>query len=204
MMQDWIGGGRPFRLFVSGLHGKEHEVTDPILWEFSERVSKKNLKGSLVLHSLGREDREYVSTLDNEYWNTKTGKELLQIVEKYQPTIYLELHSYSDPSKLTNPDRIDKKGVPPLIELETGILAGSVSPRLRRDKFRKEDFCFLLEIPRDKGHCEEIYEILKIIGQGMDREDIVEDLKEKFPTQMKKSKKYYELFYEENLSVPAY
>lgn len=189
---------------MGGLHGDEHEATDPILWGFSEKISEKDLKGSLILHSLGRENRKYVSTLDDEYWNTETGQELLHIVEKHRPDIYLELHSYSDSSKLTGPDRIDRKGVPPLIELESGILAGSISPKLRRSKFRKEDFCFLLEIPRNKDHFEEIFEILKIIGQGTDRGDIIEDLKDKYPSQMEESKKYYELFYEENPFVPTY
>jgi len=46
-----------------------------------------------------------------------------------------------------------------------------------------------LEIPRNKNHCKEIFEILKIIGQGTDRGDIIEDLKDKYPSQMEESKK---------------
>lgn len=70
----------------------------------------------------------------------------------------------------------------------------SIFSKLQRSKFRKESFCFLLEILRNKNHCKEIFEILKVIGQGMDRGNIIEDLKDKYPSQMEESKKYYELF----------
>lgn len=195
-----FGQGQPVKLIVSGLHGKEHETTDVILKAYKESVSQENITGKVVLRSLERENREYISTLDEKYWDSESGKELLSIIENFQPSMYTELHSYSESSKLTDPKRIKRKGVPPLIELESGILAGSVAPYLRTSKFQKEDFCFLLEIPRKKEPTKTVLNILKIISRGKDREEIVEKLKKIYPKQIEQMKKYYELFYKNNLS----
>ncbi|KXA90524.1 hypothetical protein AKJ62_00660 [candidate division MSBL1 archaeon SCGC-AAA259D14] len=194
-----LGDGRPIKLFVSGLHGSEHETTDPILEDYYDRMSEKAFKGTLHICRLGMENRKYVSTLDSDYWDTKTGKELLSIVEGLRPSIYTELHSYFDSSKLTDSERIERKGVPPLVELEPGILAGSVSPFLRKEAFQREDFCFLLEVPKNADSFDKVLEILEIIGFGANRKEIVEDLKKRYPSQMRRLKKYYELFYKGDL-----
>jgi len=199
-MRRQIGSGKPTKLFISGLHGKEHITTDPVLKEFENRVPEIDVNGKIILKSLGKEDREYVSTLDERYWDTETGKKLLSIIKKYNPSIYLELHSFTNSSSLTDPKRIDRKGVPPLVELEPEILAGSISPFLRINHFQKEDFCFLLEIPKKRGFSEELFKILEIISKGKNRDEIIYNLEIKYPKKMGKMKKYYQLFYKGELS----
>lgn len=200
MFHEQLGEGDPTRLFISGLHGREHNTTDPVLEEFASKISNKEIQGEIILHSLGKENRDYVSTLDKDYWDTRTGKELLSIIENHQPSVYLELHSFTNSSRLTDPKRIERKGVPPLVELDSGILAGSVAPYLRTNYFEKEDFCFLLEIPREGEFSNGLYDILEIIGFGKDRDEIIKNMESKYPKQMKKMKKYYELFYSGELS----
>ncbi|KXA93366.1 hypothetical protein AKJ64_00845 [candidate division MSBL1 archaeon SCGC-AAA259E17] len=195
MFTEDFGDGIPIRLFVSGLHGKEHKYTDLFLKSFAEKVSEKELKGKLVLRSLAREEREYVSTLEQEYWNTEAGSELLSIIERVDPTIYLELHSYTNYSSLKDPERYEEKGVPPLVDFGSGILAGSVSPFLRVNKFQRNDFCFLLDIPRDLNEEAKLMSIMEVIGEGRDRDEILKRLKARFPDQTRRLKRYHRAFY---------
>lgn len=118
----------------------------------------------------------------------------MSMIDQYRPTIYLELHSYSNYSSLTDQDRIEKKGVPPLIDLGSGMLLGSVSPLLRT-KFRKEDLCLLLDIPKETEREEEILEIMEIIARGTNRKKIMTKLGTMYPSQIEQMKKYYIKFY---------
>ncbi len=182
------------RLFVSGLHGDEHETTDIVLERFSNYISGNEIKGKIVLFSLRDVSGEYVSTLEEEYYETEAGQKLLSVINTYQPPIYLELHSYSNYSNLTDENRMEKDGVPPLVDLGSGILAGSVSPFLRR-KFHKNDFCFLLDIPKEEEISEELMKIMEIIARGRGRKEIVDKIGTKYPQQMEKMVKHYLEFY---------
>lgn len=191
-----LGSGEPKRFFVSGLHGEEYKVTDPVLKEFGEKVSVNIKTGSLILCGLGVEGDEYVSTLEEEYYETILGKRLLSLLHLYEPTIYLELHSYSNYSRLTDQERIEKEGVPPLVDLGSGILAGSVSPILRTE-FDKRDFCFLLDIPKENFDKEKLFRIMKIIANGSSRDEIVAKMAEKYPEKTKEMIENYLKFYRE-------
>lgn len=191
-----LGKGNPVRLFVSGLHGNEHKTTDPVLEKFSDNISVNEIDGKVILFSLKDASQDYVSTLKKKYYETEAGQKLLYTINSYKPSIYLELHSYSNYSELTDENRMDKDGVPPLVDLGSGILAGSVSPFLRR-KFHRNDFCFLLDIPKGEEISQELLEILKIIAEGKNREEIVEKLSTRYPEQMKQMVKHYLEFYGE-------
>ncbi len=194
-----LGEGRPKRLFVGGLHGEEHLVTDRVLEIFADRFSLESVEGEVVLCSLGGMEQGYISTLKKKYWESNAGRTLLRIVDFYSPSIYLELHSYSNYSGLTDPDRIEKEGVPPLVDLKSGILAGSVSPFLRT-KFRKKDFCFLLDLPGNFQEYEDIFDILSLIASGNDRLEIVDELREEYPEKTERMIKNYISFYHGKLS----
>lgn len=189
-----LGSGEPKRFFVSGLHGEEYKVTDPLLKEFGEEVSGNIQSGCLILSSLGVEGDEYVSTLDEEYYETAYGKRLLSLLDEYQPSIYLELHSYSNYSSLTDQNRIEKEGVPPLVDLGSGILAGSVSPVLRTE-FSRRDFCFLLDIPKNSIDKEKLFRIMEIIATGSSRDDIVAKMARKYQEQTEEMIENYLKFY---------
>ncbi|MBS7610999.1 DUF2119 family protein [Candidatus Bathyarchaeota archaeon] len=121
---------RPLRLFVGGVHGKEYRTTK-LLFEKLVKTSKPKSGSAIVIPCLymGR----YVSTLSSNYLNTKACKRLVKIVKAFKPDIYVEVHCYrlSSYSSLTSLNRINVKGVPPLIEIENGVLIGSISPLLK-------------------------------------------------------------------------
>ncbi len=194
MLLEELGEGNPVRLFVSGLHGNEYETTDIVLEKFSDHISESEIEGKIVLFSLRDASREYVSTLEREYYETEAGQKLLSVINSYRPPIYLELHSYSNYSKLTDENRMEKDGVPPLVDLGSGILVGSVSPFLRK-KFDENDFCFLLDIPKGEEISKETLEIMEIIAKSRDRGGIVEELSTRYPEQMKQMVKHYLEFY---------
>lgn len=194
MILEVLGEGSPTRLFVSGLHGGEHKTTDPILRKFCKIISDFKIEGKTIFSSLGKINQEYVSTLKKDYFETEAGKKLISIIESHKPSIYLELHSYSNYSHLTDNNRMEKEGVPPLVDLGSGILAGSVSPHLRK-KFRKDDFCFLLDVPKEEGINEELLKIMKIIVSGNDRLEIFQNLSIEYPDQMEQMMKNYLEFY---------
>ncbi len=194
-----FGEGDPTRLFVGGLHGEEYQVTDRALKDFSESFSFDGVEGELVLCSLGGIEQEYVSTLKREYFESEAGQKLLRLINHYSPTIYLELHSYSNYSNLTDSKRIEKEGVPPLVDLGSGVLAGSISPFLRT-KFKKNDFCFLLDLPKKIQNYDELLDILSLIGTGTGREEIVTELNKKYPEETEEMIKNYIAFYHGELS----
>lgn len=189
-----IGKGEPIRLFVGGLHGREHETTDPIIEKFYERVQKDRPSGRLILRSFGGEEPEYLSTLEEDYYETSTGRKLLSTIRAYRPSINLELHSYSHYSKLTDPERMEKEGVPPLVDLGSGVLAGSVSPILRV-KFGRNDSCFLLEVPNENIENKVVLDLMATIARSSERWEIVKKLMENYPKQTNKMIQHYLEFY---------
>jgi len=141
-----FGDGDPCRLFMAGIHGNEVAITQPVLGLLARDIKITN--GRLILISLSSE-YPYISTLDRAYYGSANGRKLLDMIHKYRPTIYLELHSYEidNHPKLTDPERKNKINVPSFTELEEKVLIGSVSPLIRTSEFHFEDFCFTLEIP---------------------------------------------------------
>ncbi|WP_040682821.1 MULTISPECIES: DUF2119 domain-containing protein [Methanothermococcus] len=184
----------PTKLFIGGLHGDEGNYTELILEDLTK---EKNYKGKVIIIPKLTENSKYVSTLHKEYYKTGEGKYLIDIIDKYKPNFYFELHSYSDKSysKLTDPNRADKIGIPPFIDIGDRVLIASISPVLR-NKFTQDDFCMTIEIPKwkvdqSKGR---VLEILKMGLDSESRREMIERLEEKYPEQVRiaryLSKKY--------------
>jgi hypothetical protein len=183
-------GNGPTRLFIGGLHGKEGLTTIKAL----KRVSLNQVKeGKLLLYNCP--PSSYISTLDKAYYNSETGKNILAMIKEYEPQIYLELHCYKNTSydDLTHPHRRYKSGVPPLIELEEEVLIGSISPLIRIGFFHKYDFSFILEMPCNpsKRSLEVYVEIMNMVAASRDRFEILDKLRAKYPSAVKKAVKYF-------------
>ncbi len=184
------GYGKPIRFIVGGLHGSEGYITEPILID----VSKEVRRGSLILCNLTKKS-VYVSTLNLGYYQTKIGKTLLLLIRIFKPEIYIELHSYRRKlySKLTDPNRKLKMGVPPLIDLDDGILIGSVSPHIRTTEFKKYDLCLTIEIPSDLTYKYKVINILNMAILSRDKIEFYEKLREKYPVRVRIAEKtFYE------------
>ena len=187
------GSGRPVRLLVAGLHGEEWKDTTGIL----EKI-KPPETGTLALIPLVSREK-YISTLDPRYY-PGMGKPIVEAVEKLEPEIYIELHSYGRENfkKLAGKDRIDRAGVPAYSVLEAGVLLGSVSPHIRRKYFPKEALCLSFEIEKDNLTSREfaslMVEKIKEIGS---RDEFITCLRKEFPEQAEKAVEDYRRFYGE-------
>ncbi|MBP2029162.1 hypothetical protein J2755_000082 [Methanohalophilus levihalophilus] len=140
------GKGRPFRLFVAGLHGNEWKDTSRLLMSLQPPS-----KGTLMLVPLINKER-YVSTLDSRYYGGP-GRHIAELIDTYNPEVYVEFHSYRKENfdHLTGMDRINHTGVPAYSVLEQGVLVGSVSPNIRLS-FPPEALCLSFEM--EKGNPE--------------------------------------------------
>jgi len=187
-------GENPNRLFIGGIHGKEGESTIKVLKELNEKDVKG---GRLVIYNC--DTTPYVSTLKREYYETKIGKEILYLIDYYQPQVYIELHCYHKKNyrKLTSPHRRSIEGVPPLIELEEGVLIGSVSPYIRTSIFKRNDICMTLEMPCNAGpESLKVYrEVLKIIAGSNSREELEKKMIGAYPKQVDTAKNYAKEFF---------
>jgi hypothetical protein len=195
-----LGSKDPCRLFVAGVHGNEEVTTMPLLELFARDI--KIISGRLILVSLSSAD-PYISTLDKAYYGSTNGMKLIQLVHEYRPVIYLELHSYDirNHSKLTDPDRKSKIGVPSFTELEEKVLIGSVSPLIRTTEFDIECFCFTLELP--VPHSEKavliVLDILRIIALSSGRNEIIGKLRIKYPEKIREAERNFHEFFREKM-----
>jgi hypothetical protein len=181
-MIEVIGFGKPVRLFVGGLHGLEGSITESIL----RRVSRKIEKGSLIICNLTIRSK-YVTTLNPAYYQTETGRQLLSLIREYKPEIYLELHCYrrGSYSRLTSPNRRNRIGVPPLVELEDGILLGSISPQIRMSEFKRDDLCLTFDVPEANMDDDKVIKILNRANLSLDKFDYLERLRKMYPEQIR-------------------
>ncbi|RLI28513.1 DUF2119 domain-containing protein [Candidatus Bathyarchaeota archaeon] len=178
-----VGDGvRPLRLFVGGVHGRECRTTKPI---FEKLVKLRGpRRGSAVVVPclyMGR----YISTLDPGYLNSKAGRRLIRLVERLRPDIYVELHCYKPSSyqNLVSPCRFVLKGVPPLVELEQGVLIGLISPVLMSKLKLKTPI--IVETPC--GRLDNLKVAVRVLKTFIDTHSVQEaldELKEKYPEQM--------------------
>ena len=183
-------GPGPSRLFIGGVHGKEGETTFQALQSFDERALNS---GELYLYNFP--PSPYISTLERRYYDSSTGREVLNLIKKIQPTIYLELHCYHEKNRshLIHHDRKREIGVPPLVELDKEVLIGSVSPIIRSVFFEKYDFPFILEIPcQPSDDSLQVYvEVLNITAGSKNRREILKKLELLYPHQVIKLNKYF-------------
>lgn len=153
-------GNSPKRLLIGGVHGNEGKTTIHALYRIDGNWVKK---GKLNIYNFDKSS--YISTLDRHYYTSKRGQEIISIIKRLKPTMYVELHCYNSNSfqKLTGLSRVEVTGVPPLIHLEYGVLIGSLSPYIRTSLFKMDDVCITLEIPCEYSKKSmEVY--LKVIG----------------------------------------
>jgi hypothetical protein len=192
-------GKGPSRLFVGGLHGKEGQTTIKALKSF-DSGSLKN--GRLFLCNF--QESPYISTLNRKYFDSHRGLELLNLIKKVKPKIYLELHCYRKEShfQLTRDDRKTENGVPSLVELDKGVLMGSISPIIRSVFFNQHDFPFILEIPcnPDNAALNVYLDVMYIVAGSDNRFEILKKLKIKYPLQVKKLQRYF-IDYSDNFLV---
>jgi len=186
------GGGAPVRLLAAGLHGDEWRSTSKRL----EGLTTPAVGTLLVIPKVS--GREYMSTLDKDYY-TKYAPLLLDTIRINKPQIYLELHSYSSKnfSDLTDKNRLEQEGAPAYIEIESGILMGSVSPHIRVDYFSPYDLCISFEMPKHPSE-ESLRVIDRLVGvvKGCEsRSDFVEYMKKHYPRQISAAIKNYLRFY---------
>ncbi len=187
----------PKRLFVGGLHGDEGKYTAPIL----ERLAKENLNaGEATIVPCLVENGKYIGVLTEEYYRSSAGMNLLQLIHDYKPTYYFELHAYGEHSyaKLTDPERVNKIGVPNFVDFGDGILIGSIAPILRR-KFAVRDFCITIEVPKWQIKNEQIKQkvhVILMIGlMKTDREAIMHEFRLRYPAQTKIAETLFYQYY---------
>ena len=104
---------RPLPAFPTagdGVHGKEGLSTIKAIKKLSENDVKD---GTLVLYNC--DQSKYISTLNPLYYQSTVGKEILYLINHYQPDMYIELHCYKPESypTLTSIDRIQRMVFPP-------------------------------------------------------------------------------------------
>ncbi len=184
MLLKVIGEGEPVKLFIGGVHGREGEITEKVFLLLLNQKLKVN-QGKLILCNLTK-DGEYLSTLNKAYYESKTGMKLLEMIRSYKPSIYVELHSYSPENyeKLIDPERRQKIGVPPLIELEQRILIGSISPLIRTSEFKINDLCITLEIPNASPPLDLAASLLAEMA-ARDKKSILRSIEMRYPAQYK-------------------
>ena len=187
----------PKRLFVGGLHGDEGKYTAPIL----ERLATENLNaGEATIVPCLVENGKYIGVLTEEYYRSSAGMNLLQLIQDYKPTYYFELHAYGEQSyaKLTDPERVNKIGVPNFVDFGDGVLIGSIAPILRR-KFAVRDFCITIEVPKWRIKNEQIkqkvHEILMLGLMKTDREGIMHEFRLRYPAQTKMAETLFYQYY---------
>lgn len=187
-----LGSGSPVRLFAGGLHGDEWETTTSLLEGLTGPLT-----GTLFVMSKVSEN-EYLSTLDRDYY-TQYAPQLLEAIKERLPDIYLELHSYSKDnfSILTGDGRFERQGVPAYIEIEAGVLIGSVSPHIRRDYFSPYDLCVSFEMPKRPSvqTLEVIGRLLDLVKECRDRDAFVRYMKARYPEQTSVAIRNYLSFY---------
>jgi len=193
------------KFFVGGLHGEECEQTKPILEQLArECASHLSFFGDALILPCLVERGQHVSVLREEYYRMEAGRRLLSLVRFLHPRFYFEIHSYGMHSlaRLTSAKRFEIEGVPPFVELERGILIGSISPILRKE-FRRDAFCLTVEIPKKleseerKAVKERVLAILRACLAAESRDALLKALRSMYPKQMRKAEALFRMFYTE-------
>lgn len=184
-------------MFVGGLHSDEGAYTAPIL----ERLAQNEVPAgeAIIVPSLV-ENSAYIGVLTDEYYQSDAGTRLLQLISEYNPRFYFELHAYGEQSyaRLTDPERVDKIGVPQFVDMGAGVLIGSISPILRR-KFTVHDFCMTLEVPKWRSERaaieEQVLEILRIALMHTEREALMQEYRRTYPEHVKMAEQLFYHYY---------
>ena len=137
-------GDGPTKLFIGGVHGNVGVTS----LRFIRRIKEEDLSpGQFYFYNFDK--THYISTIKKEYYDSKLGQKILNLIEYFEPDFYTELHCYSlkNYDRLTSMERYKKTGIPPLIKLGNHVLVSSVSPLIRMSYFSTETVCKTLEFP---------------------------------------------------------
>lgn len=182
-------GKKPVRLIIGGVHGKEGLTTINAI----SQISKEDVNGG-ILTLYNFEESPYISTLDRHYYTSDRGQEIVSIIRDLKPEMYMELHCYNSHSfrKLTDLNRKERTGVPPLIHLEEGVLIGSLSPYIRTSLFDEWDVCITLEIPcKPTKKAMDVYlKIINAVAGSKDKYELLDKLRKDYPEQVETAAKY--------------
>jgi len=186
----------PTRIFIGGVHGKEGLTTIDLVKHLDNNDVQD---GKLLIYNCP--ESKYLSTLDQQYYQSPMGEKILNLINTHKPEIYVELHCYKPASylKLIDLDRKKRAGVPPLIELEHGVLISSVAPYLRTKFFKRQDVCITLEMPcKPTEKSRQIYlGVMKAIAGSKNRSELEDKLCIKYPEQVKTAQRYAAEFFGE-------
>ncbi len=189
-----LGNGKPIRLFVAGMHGEEWKDTSDIL----ENIEAP-MKGTLAIIPLVNRD-DYVSTLDEKYFS-EIGVPVIEAVKELKPDIYVEIHSYSAENmiNLTEPERIERIGVPAFSRLDNNVLLGSVAPYIRRNYFSQDALCLTFEIQKDNDISKQYASrIINRMKEFISKDDFLACMLKRYPEQAQKAIEDYRNFYKIN------
>lgn len=186
------------KLIIGGVHGNEGEKTIEVIK--SLKVDDFSIGKSFIYNF---DKSEYISTLNKKYYRTPKGIEILNLIKKHDPDFYIELHSYNPEhyERLTSEERIKKKGVPPLIDLNNKILIGSASPLIRKKLFKKNSVCITLEIPSKNGEkiqidkINEILKVLKLFTKAENRLELEREIDKYYPNKKEIAEKYAKIIF---------
>ena len=197
-------GEGPTKLFVGGVHGNEGLTS----FRFFKRIREEDLSsGQFYFYNFDR--TPYISTIKKEYYESETGKKILDLIEYFEPDFYTELHCFNlkNYEKLTSMDRYVKTGIPPLIKLGNHVLVSSVSPLIRMTYFSTDTVCKTLEFPClekltpeiikqygfNKDLAIQTYEdLLKLILRASSRQYFEEEMLKNYRDQVNLAIKYAE------------
>ncbi len=186
-----LGEGKPVRLFVAGLHGKEWKDTSDIL----ENIEAPR-KGTLAVIPLVSKDN-YISTLDDKYFS-EIGIPIIEAVEELKPEVYIEIHSYSAENlgKLTGAQRLGRVGVPAFSRLDHDVLLGSVAPYIRRKYFPQDALCLTFEIQKGNAISKQYAtRIINRMKEFTSRDEFLSCMLKRYPKQARKAIEDYKDFY---------
>ena len=212
-------GEGPTKLFIGGVHGDEGKDVLPLIKLLSNEDFSS---GQIYIYNFDK--TPYVSTIHKEFYESEQGKKILDLIDYYKPDFYTELHSYNIKhfEKLTSLDRLDKDGIPPLIDCSQYVLCSSVSPLIRRKHFTKENICQTLEFPSFRGEDlklseDELFEkydynyvasvheymsFLRLITLSKNRDDFEKRVLKDYKKQADLALKYVKIIY--GLDFPRY
>jgi hypothetical protein len=181
------------RLVVGGLHGREGVVTGRVLERFVGDGRPRS--GTLIVVPSLCVGAKYVSTLSGRYFETKEGKALLGLLKYYRPDVYVEVHCYSKKAyrALTSPARLERRGVPRLVELEKGVLIGSSPPHLLSTNFFK--LGITVEVPCGGREGDDVLlTLLRVVRDQDTIEGILSQLEAMYPRQLREAIELYERY----------
>ncbi len=182
-------GDGPKRLFIGGVHGHEGFTTIKALSQISDRDVKNG-----ILHIYNFDESPYISTLDRHYYTSNIGIKIVKIIRDLKPEMYIELHCYNSNSfeKLTDLNRKERTGIPPLIHLEAGVLIGSISPYIRTSLFDEWDVCITLEIPcKASKEASDVYlKVIRAVASSGNKHELLDMLRVDYPEQVETAARY--------------